>query len=101
MIWNLLALAALATALPQIPGEVLTGTVGNETVAGSAAGPDKNGKYQISGEGIRANFIPYGASISNLFLNDTSGVERDGRSEFFGLFETFVLFLLFYMVLRS
>lgn len=40
-------------------------------------GPDANGKYEISAEGIRANFIPYGASISNLFINDTHGVERD------------------------
>jgi len=23
------------------------------------------------------NFIPYGASVSNLFINDTHGVERD------------------------
>ncbi|KAK7542939.1 galactose mutarotase-like domain-containing protein [Phyllosticta citricarpa] len=41
----------------------------------SAQNPD--GKYTISAEGIRANFIPYGAAISNLFLNDSNGVERD------------------------
>jgi aldose 1-epimerase len=23
------------------------------------------------------NFIPYGASVSNLFINDTRGIERD------------------------
>jgi aldose 1-epimerase len=40
-------------------------------------GPDADGKYEISAEGIRANFIPYGASISNLFINDTNGIERD------------------------
>lgn len=61
----------------QIPGETLTGTVGNSTIAGSPSGPDADGKYTIFGEGIRANFIPYGASISNLFLNDTNGIERD------------------------
>lgn len=79
MLWKttVLALATLIAARPQIPGEVLTGTVGNSTIAGWSAGPDKNGKYEISGIGIRANFIPYGASISNLFLNDTSGIERD------------------------
>jgi aldose 1-epimerase len=38
---------------------------------------DENGKYEISAEGIRAQFIPYGASISNLFINDTKGIERD------------------------
>jgi len=36
-----------------------------------------NGKYQISSEGIRANFIPYGASLSNMFIEDVHGVERD------------------------
>lgn len=40
-------------------------------------GPDADGKYEISAEGIRAHFIPYGASISNLFINDTNGIERD------------------------
>ncbi|KAL2073085.1 hypothetical protein VTL71DRAFT_10409 [Oculimacula yallundae] len=43
----------------------------------SALGPDENGKYTITGTGIRAQFVPYGAAISNLFLNDTSGIERD------------------------
>ncbi|TVY44533.1 putative aldose 1-epimerase [Lachnellula occidentalis] len=69
--------ATSALARPQVPGESFTGTVGNDTVAGISSGPDANGKYTIYGEGIRANFIPYGASVSNLFLNDTSGVERD------------------------
>ncbi|RDL40231.1 Galactose mutarotase-like protein [Venustampulla echinocandica] len=72
------ALWALAVlARPQTPGQTLTGTVGNDTIAGSSSGPDKNGKYEISGIGIRADFIAYGASISNLFLNDSAGVERD------------------------
>jgi len=39
--------------------------------------PNSDGKYTVSARGIRANFIPYGASISNLFINDTNGVERD------------------------
>jgi hypothetical protein len=46
-----------------------------QTSAGPAPGPD--GKYVVTGMNIRATFIPYGASISNLFINDTSGVERD------------------------
>jgi aldose 1-epimerase len=80
MLRNTVLLALLATstlALPQIPGETLTGTVGNTTIAGSPLGPDINGKYELIGVGIRANFIPYGASISNLFINDSSGIERD------------------------
>ena len=69
--------ASAAVARPQIPGQTLTGTVGNATIAGSSSGPNSDGKYVIQGVGIRANFIPYGASISNLFINDTHGVERD------------------------
>ncbi len=42
---------------------------------GSAVRPD--GKYVISSEGITGYFIPYGASISNLFIEDVHGVERD------------------------
>jgi aldose 1-epimerase len=40
-------------------------------------GPNKDGKYEILSEGIRAHFIPYGASISNLFVPGKGGVERD------------------------
>lgn len=61
----------------QIPGKTLTGTVGNTSIAGNGGGADANGKYEITGIGIRANFVPYGAAISNLFINDTHGVERD------------------------
>lgn len=49
----------------------------HHSAAQSAAGPDADGKYVVTGTNIRATFIPYGASISNLFINDTSGVERD------------------------
>jgi len=45
--------------------------------AQTAAGPGPDGKYVVTGTNIRATFIPYGASISNLFINDTTGVERD------------------------
>jgi aldose 1-epimerase len=31
----------------------------------------------ISAPGVRALFIPYGASISNLFINDSRSIERD------------------------
>ncbi|GAB1742288.1 hypothetical protein NU219Hw_g7842t1 [Hortaea werneckii] len=36
-----------------------------------------DGKYEICSEGIRGYFIPYGASISNLFIQDIHGEERD------------------------
>lgn len=38
---------------------------------------DANGKYWIHGEGISASFIQYGASISNLIIEDKNGVPRD------------------------
>lgn len=44
---------------------------------GKGKGPDADGKYTIEAPGIRASFIPYGASISNLFITDQHGVERD------------------------
>ncbi|PVH70839.1 aldose 1-epimeras-like protein [Cadophora sp. DSE1049] len=49
----------------------------NPTNSSTGSGPDADGKYVITGTDIRATFVPYGASISNLFLNDTSGIERD------------------------
>ena len=45
--------------------------------ADDARGPDAAGKYEIAAEGIRGLFIPYGASVSNLFVRDGRGVERD------------------------
>jgi aldose 1-epimerase len=63
----LLSIAAAATSA------VAQYTTPNTTTPG----PDKDGKYEISAEGIRAQFIPYGASISNLFIKDAQGIERD------------------------
>lgn len=34
-----------------------------------------NGKYEIQSEGIRAQFIPYAATVTNLFITDIHGVE--------------------------
>lgn len=39
--------------------------------------PGPDGKYTLEAEGIRAQFIPYGAGISNLFIKDKNGIERD------------------------
>ena len=47
------------------------------TIAGNGTTVRPDGKYEISSEGIRAYFIPYGASISNLFIEDVQGIERD------------------------
>jgi aldose 1-epimerase len=48
-----------------------------DSYSNNTIGPNDDGKYEISAEGIRGLFIPYGASIANLFINDTNGVERD------------------------
>ncbi|WPH00223.1 Hypothetical protein R9X50_00304600 [Acrodontium crateriforme] len=48
-----------------------------QAVVGNGSKVLPNGKYEIESEGIRANFIPYGASLSNLFITDVYGKERD------------------------
>ncbi|KAI0517272.1 aldose-1-epimerase [Xylaria bambusicola] len=40
-------------------------------------GPDENGLYWIRSDGLDAAFIPYGASISRLLINDQYGIQRD------------------------
>lgn len=86
-ITSVLALAALLLVLSsltsaQAPSGVpfLSGTLGNTTIAGNSTAntnPDADGKFEISSEGIRARFVPYGAAISNLFISDKTGTERD------------------------
>ena len=39
--------------------------------------PDESGKYWISSKGLKAGFVPYGASISDLYVNDKYGIRRD------------------------
>ncbi|KAL8397476.1 hypothetical protein RB594_004266 [Gaeumannomyces avenae] len=39
--------------------------------------PDADGKYWIHGQGISAAFVPYGASVANVFVNDRYGIRRD------------------------
>ena len=63
------SVTALAALLPAV--------VLGQSIAGNGSTVMSDGKYQVVAEGIRANFIPYGASISNLFINDTHGIERD------------------------
>lgn len=63
---TLLALASVAMPLTSAASS-----------SSNSTGPDKNGKYWIYGDGITASFIPYGASVSNLFVNDQYGIRRD------------------------
>ncbi|KAL8781294.1 MAG: hypothetical protein Q9213_006069 [Squamulea squamosa] len=43
----------------------------------SAQTPDHLKKYTISAPGINATFIPYGARLTNLYVNDRNGVPQD------------------------
>lgn len=69
-------LSTLGYALSFIPLLQIASVV-NTQAAGADAELLPNGKYAIESEGIRANFIPYGASLINLFIEDIHGVERD------------------------
>ena len=55
----------------------LAASIAVASAQNASSGPDENGKYTISSDSIRASFIPYGASITNLFVKDKTGVERD------------------------
>jgi aldose 1-epimerase len=39
--------------------------------------PGEDGKYTISAPGIKAQFIPYGATLTNLFVKDKNGEDVD------------------------
>lgn len=39
--------------------------------------PDADGRYTLTAPGIKAQFIPYAATLTNLFVKDKNGVERD------------------------
>lgn len=68
------SISTLAALLPTL---ALAQYGTTQTIVGNGSTVMPNGKYEISSEGIRANFIPYGASISNLFIMDVHGIERD------------------------
>jgi len=69
--------AAAAFPLLAVAQFGVDNSTSSSAIQGNGSVVDANGKYEISSEGIRAHFIPYGASLSNLFINDTRGVERD------------------------
>ena len=66
----------LATSFLALP-LLIFAALQQPSIAGNGTAVRADGKYEISAEGIRAYFIPYGASISNLFIKDIRGVERD------------------------
>ncbi|EAA34001.2 galactose mutarotase-like protein [Neurospora crassa] len=44
---------------------------------GKGAKPDHDGRYTIAAPGIKAQFIPYGATLTNLFVKDKNGNDVD------------------------
>jgi aldose 1-epimerase len=58
-------------------GLLAAATLGAAATNSSRPEPDKNGKYWISSDSIKAGFVPYGAAISDLYIKDKYGVERD------------------------
>ena len=44
---------------------------------GKGIKPGPDGKYTIAAPGIKAQFIPYGATLTNLFVKDKSGKDID------------------------
>ncbi|KAF2111647.1 aldose 1-epimerase [Lophiotrema nucula] len=44
---------------------------------GRVPAPDADGKYTLEAPGIKAQFIPYAATLTNLFVKDKDGIQRD------------------------
>ncbi|RYO81784.1 hypothetical protein DL763_008459 [Monosporascus cannonballus] len=69
-------LAALGALLLPAASAQSRGGTGSSNATGIKA-LDENGFYWIASEGIKAAFIPYGASITKLLIKDQYGIERD------------------------
>ncbi|MCJ1335137.1 hypothetical protein MMC09_000403 [Bachmanniomyces sp. S44760] len=52
-------------------------TIASVLLEAAAQLPDPFTKLNISAPGINASFIPYGARITNLFVNDRDGIPQD------------------------
>ncbi|KAF2191139.1 aldose 1-epimerase [Zopfia rhizophila CBS 207.26] len=59
------------------PYYLFTASVAAAAIRGKAPRPDADGRYTLEAPGIRAQFIPYAATLTNLFVKDKNGVERD------------------------
>ena len=57
---------AIALSAAQTTAPPTTGSEGNNTIAGNGTAAADDGKYEISAEGIRALFIPYGVIPHNV-----------------------------------
>ncbi|OAA65857.1 aldose epimerase-like protein [Niveomyces insectorum RCEF 264] len=47
------------------------------SAVGQVPKPAADGRYTLTAEGIRAQFIPYGATLTNLFVKDKHGNDTD------------------------
>lgn len=74
LVTALVSVCCLSSLVLSVPNSANSFATEDES---RASGPDSDGKYTLKAEGIRAQFIPYGASISNLFIKDKHGIERD------------------------
>ena len=63
-------------------GLVLASVAAAEITGSTKSTADKDGKYWIRSSKIQAAFIPYGASLSSLIVNDRYGVPRDVAAGF-------------------
>jgi aldose 1-epimerase len=50
---------------------LVVSTVRSGLAYSGSAQPDAEGRYTIEAEGIRAQFIPYAATLTNLFVKGT------------------------------
>ncbi|KAL2759399.1 hypothetical protein ACRALDRAFT_2097061 [Sodiomyces alcalophilus JCM 7366] len=66
-----LALGALLLLPTSVSASRCNGTQPNKPT------PDEDGKYWIYSDHLTAGFVPYGAAISDLIINDQYGIPRD------------------------
>lgn len=63
-----------STLLLALNGLVLAQT---QAQAQAVPAPAADGRYTITADGIKAQFIPYGATLTNLWVKDRSGTDTD------------------------
>lgn len=56
---------------------VFFATAASAAAIQKAPQPDADGRYTLTAPGIRAQFIPYAATLTSLFVKDKDGIERD------------------------
>ncbi|KAF4123635.1 aldose 1-epimerase [Geosmithia morbida] len=74
-------LASLATAVSALSSSTLplvaAASAASVSVNETTPRPDKDGKFWISSDVLKLGFVEYGASISDLQIEDKNGIRRD------------------------